>query len=307
MSQRIRKPGPTMPILATILWGVLLAFAAPATPAVAEEEEAAPSALERIRWQPGPSAAELGDVAEIKVPEGYNFAGAEDARTLLEAMGNPTSGREMGILVPVSGEWFVVFEFNEVGYVKDDEKDSLDAEAILKSIREGNEAANEERRKRGWSTLDIMGWERPPKYDENTHNLEWAIRGKSNDGLVVNYNTRLLGRGGVMEASLVVEPEHLVATLPAFKGLLGSYSYKSGHRYAEFKSGDKIAQYGLAALVAGGTAAAAAKSGLLSNLIAKLWKLIVVAAIAVASMFKKIFGFFRRDKGHASEAPHPIG
>ncbi len=306
MSQCMRKPGLTLPSVAAILWGVLLAFAAAATLAVAEEG-GAPSELEKIRWQPGPSAADLGDVAQVKVPEGYGFAGADDARTLLEAMGNPTSGREMGILVPASGDWFVVFEFNEIGYVKDDEKDSLDAQAILQSIREGNESANEERRKRGWSTLDILGWERPPKYDEKTHNLEWAIRGKSDDGLVVNYNTRLLGRGGVMEASLVVEPERLVATLPAFKTLLTNYSYKSGHQYAEFKSGDKIAQYGLAALVAGGAAAAAAKSGLLSNLIAKLWKLIVVAAIAVVSMFKKVLGFFRRDKGHASEAPHPIG
>lgn len=288
-----------------ILWTLLLAFAA-AAPALAQED-VGESPLEDIAWQGGPSKADLGEVAEIQVPAGFNFAGPEDARVLLEAMGNPTSGREMGVLVPNSGDWFVVFEFNDIGYVKDDEKDKLDAEAILARIRSGNQEANEERRRRGWSTLEILGWEQAPRYDPRTHNLEWAVRGKSDEGRVVNYNTRLLGRGGVMEASLVVGPEQLAATLPAFKGLLGKYAYKPGHRYAEFRSGDKIAQYGLAALVAGGAAAAAAKSGLLAKLFAKLWKILVVAVVAVGSMFKKILAAFRKEKDPVRQAAHPVG
>lgn len=296
---------------ATILWSALITVMAAPAPGIAIAQEAETeekSPFEDVEWQRGPAKAELGKTAEIQVPQGYNFAGADDARQLLEAMGNPTSGREMGMLVPDSGDWFVVFEFNDIGYVKDDEKDSLDADAILASIRSGNDAANEERRRRGWSTLEILGWEHAPKYDPQSQNLEWAIRGRSDDGTVVNYNTRLLGRGGVMEASLVVGPEQLAATLPSFKGLLGGYTYKTGHRYAEFTKGDKIAQYGLAALVAGGAAAAAAKSGFLANLFAKLWKLIVVAAIAIGSMFKKILGAFRRQKepAHGPEA-HPVG
>ena len=46
--------------------------------------------------------------------------------------------------------------------------------------------------------------------------------------------------------------------------------FKAGSRYAEFGQGDKIAAYGLTALVAGGAGAALAKSGLLS----KMWKAI---------------------------------
>jgi len=285
-------------LCASILWSVCIAALGVSAPLA--QEEASP--LENINWQAGPSKADLGDEAHVAVPEGYAFAGADDARTMLEAMGNPTSGRERGILVPASGEWFVVFEYSDIGHVKDDEKDQLDADAILKTIREGNDAANEERQRRGWGRLDILGWEQRPQYDPTTHNLEWAIRGQSADGPVVNYNTRLLGREGVMEASLVVDPARLAATLPAFKGLLGDYSYKDGHRYAEFREGDKIAAYGLAALVAGGAAAAAAKSGLLANMFAKLWKVIVVAAVAVGSMFKKIIVALRGEKSSTSRA-----
>jgi uncharacterized membrane-anchored protein len=255
-----------------------------------------------IEWQVGPTKAELGEIAEIEVPENFAFAGADDTRFLLESMGNPTTGSELGLLSPTDGAWFVVFEFSDIGYVKDDEKEELDADAILGTLREGNELANEERERRGWPEFTLVGWERPPQYDPKTNNLEWAIRGESGDSVVVNYNTRLLGRRGVMEATLVVDPEGLNEQLAAFKGLLTHYSYKEGYRYAEFVSGDKIAKYGLAALVAGGAAAAAVKTGLFAKLFAKLWKVLVVVAIAIGSFFKKIVASFRRKSvatGHA--------
>jgi len=52
-------------------------------------------------------------------------------------MGNPTNGRELGFLAPTNMDWFVVFEFDSIGFVKDDDKDKLDAEAMLKAIKAG--------------------------------------------------------------------------------------------------------------------------------------------------------------------------
>ena len=260
-----------------------------------------------INWAQGPTIAKLGDAASLSIPYGYQFASADDSRTLLEMMGNPTSGRELGIVTPADGAWFVVFEFSDIGFVKDDEKDSLDASAILETITEGNDAANEERERRGWPTLTILGWEQAPFYDPQSNNLEWAIRGQSVEGMVINYNTRLLGRHGVMEVSLVVDPDKLQASLPQFKNLLANYSYDAGQRYAEFTSGDKIAQYGLAALVAGGAAAAAVKSGLFVKLFAKLWKLILLVVIAIGSFFKKIVNALRGEKTSARPAAPASG
>lgn len=239
-----------------------------------------------IDWTIGPGVAALGEHAEIRIPEDYQFTGPEGTKRLLEVMENPTSGRELGFLAPTDGDWFVVFKFDEIGYVKDDEKDKLDADAILKSIREGTERANEERRKRGWATVEVVGWEVSPRYDTETHNLEWGVRGRSEGGEGVNYNTRLLGRSGVMEAGLVVDSGALTSTLPVFRHLLAGYSFKTGHRYAEYRQGDKIAKYGLTALVVGGAAAAAVKSGLL----AKFWKLIVVGVLAAVAFLRRLMG-----------------
>lgn len=244
------------------------------------------SAFERVKWQQGPSVGSLGDLAEVKIPGGYVFAGAADTKLLMEAMRNPVSNRELGFVAPAKLEWFVVFEYDDVGYIRDDEKSSLDSDAMLESLKAGTEASNKERQRRGWPTLRIVGWEQKPHYDEATHNLEWAIRGESEGGLLVNYNTRVLGRGGVMRVTLVTDPATLSATLPKFKTVLAGFDFQQGQKYAEFRQGDKIAQYGLSALVVGGASAVAVKSGALKW----LWKVGVVAVLAALAFFKKLFG-----------------
>jgi uncharacterized membrane-anchored protein len=95
-----------------------------------------------------------------------------------------------------------------------------------------------------------------------------------------------------MEVVLIVEPDKLSDTLPEFRDLLGTYAFRTGQSYAEFKPGDKVAKYGLAALVVGGAAVGAAKLGLLGPLILilkKAWKLVIIAFAAVATAVKKFF------------------
>ncbi len=254
----------------------------------------------------GPAKAVLEGVAQVDVPAGYSFIDAKGTRALMKALGEPTSGRELGLLSPTNREWSVIFEFSNIGYVKDDEKDKLKPDELLESIKRGTAEANKERQRAGHSPLEIVGWEVPPKYDETTHNLEWAIRATSEGRPLLNYNTRLLGRKGVMEVVLIVEPEKLPNTLPIFRKLLAGYSFASGQTYAEYRPGDKVAKYGLAALVLGGTAVGAAKLGLLGPLVLffkKAWKLVVVAIAAVAASFKKLFAKLFGRKGE-SGMPH---
>ncbi len=239
-----------------------------------------------VTWAYGPGSGDLDGTAEVSIPEDYVFAGAESTRVLMEAMQNPTSGKELGFLAPTGIEWFVVFEFDEVGYVRDDEKNSLDADAMLESIKKGTEASNKERQRRGWPTMTIVGWAQAPRYSEATHNLEWAITGESGGDTIINYNTRILGRGGVMRVTLVTNPDLLPQTLPKFKDLLAGYAFQKGHRYAEFKKGDKMAKYGLAALVVGGASAVAVQTGLFKW----IWKALVLGAVAIGSFFKRFFG-----------------
>ena len=251
-----------------------------------------------IDWKKGPVPCDLGAVAQVSLPDGYVFTGEKGTKTLMELMQNPVSGHELGTIMPADrpsggGSWFVVFEFSPVGYVTDTDRDKLDADGLLKSIREGTEEANKIRKEKHWATMSITGWHTPPFYDPKTNNLTWAINGvtaveegaRKETESVVNYSTRLLGRNGVMTIDLVLDPRDLQQTLPKFRDLVSSVAYKPGKRYAEFKQGDKLAGYGLTALVAGGAGAIAAKTGLL----AKGWKLIVAAFLALGAAVKKVW------------------
>jgi uncharacterized membrane-anchored protein len=111
-----------------------------------------------IAWQKGPTKGNLGGFAEIDVPLGFLFTDKAGTQKLLELTHNLPSGSEVGALVPeTDGEsWFVIFEFNESGFVKDDER-KLDADGLLSSIREGSESANEVRKEKGWPAFHVTG------------------------------------------------------------------------------------------------------------------------------------------------------
>src|SRR5262245_63124781 len=104
-----------------------------------------------------------------------------------------------------------------------------------------------------------------------------------------------------MKGNSVIDPDQLKRAMPAYQSLLNDYTYKQGERYAEYRSGDKLAKYGLAALITGGAAAVAVKTGLFASLILlfkKGAKLIVVAVVAVIAGIKKLFSGGR--KSHES-------
>jgi uncharacterized membrane-anchored protein len=210
----------------------------------------------------------------------------EDTKLLMDAMGNQPSGKEKGFYAPETMDWYVVFEFNDIGFVKDDEKNSFDTDAMLESIRKGTEESNKYRRKKGFTGLHIIGWKTLPHYNEKTHNLEWSINAKDDNGvLIINHNTRILGRSGVMRVTLVVDPINLSTVLPIFRENMSNFSFVSDQKYTSYQQGDKIAKYGLTALIVGGAAAVAVKSGLFKW----LWKLLVVGIVGIGSFLKRKF------------------
>lgn len=252
-----------------------------------------------IPWTSGPATVDIGNsLSELDLADAYAFTGAKDTQTIMESMGNPISGTEVGLLVPTAEDqdWFIVFEYEAVGYIPDDEKDELDAAAILASVREGTEAANEYRAEQGIAPLTVKGWHTEPFYDERTNNLTWTILAESEDEYgvseSVNHNVRILGRTGYMSAVLVADPSELSQLIPETEAILSGFRYKDGKTYAEYIQGDKLAGYGLTALVAGGVGAAAAKTGILQLLLKNI-KLVLIAAFAsLAAAWKWIAGLF---------------
>ncbi len=223
----------------------------------AAQEYADPNEIfSSLNWTPGPGNYEVTPRANIDLPAGFDRLDAADTQTLMELYENPSAGQEYYV-GPEDMRWFAVFSYDDTGHIEDD--DEIDADALLKSLRAGTEEGNRERRKRGWAEMNILGWQYPPFYNEGTNRLSWAVLAESEGMQIVNYNTRLLGRTGVVSATLVVEPEMLDVSVEEFENLLDGFQYNAGDMYAEYRPGDKLATYGLAALVTGGAAAAVAK------------------------------------------------
>lgn len=253
-------------------------------PAVADAQS---DAFQAIPWKEGPTVGEMGVQAQITVPEGFIFTGPEGTQQFLELTENPPNPATVGVLLPTADgeQWVVYFDYHDEGHIKDDDRDAIDADALLSKLKAGNEAGNEERRRRGWEGLNVVDWVVPPGYEASTNRLAWGIRMKSDSGnLVANYDVRLLGRTGYMSVTLACDPDQVRPLVPRLQQLLGGFEFKPGHRYGEWRSGDKVAEYGLAGLIAGGAAVAAAKVGLfgkLAAIFAKAGKLIVIAVVAV--------------------------
>jgi uncharacterized membrane-anchored protein len=238
-----------------------------------------------LNWIQAPATGRISNKAEFKVPESMAFLSDADTNKFLQMNGNlPQTGAYT--IANMKSNWFGILKFSEEGYVKDDEK--IDADALLKTLKENNQLGNEERRKQGLKTMTLEGWYFPPRYDTENKRLEWGtkLKAEGETGVTVNVTTKILGRSGYTSAILVSSPETMEKDLPEFKESLKNFSYVSGEKYSEWKQGDKVAAYGLGALVLGGAAAVATKKG--------GFKLIMVAVLgalaALWAMIKKFFG-----------------
>lgn len=247
------------------------------------------TALRALDWHIGPQTENVISRATLKTPPGGMFVDEANSKKFLELTGNiPEAGNN--IFYAPEG-WWAAFSFNPIGHVKDDEK--IDADALMKSMKESDGPANEERKKLGIPALYTDGWFIPPHYDMASKRLEWGVRLRTSEGKEsLNYTVRLLGRSGVMSATLVSSPSRLNSDVESFKSTLTSFDFNSGERYAEFKQGDRVAEYGLAALIAGGAAAVATKKGLwtvIGGFFAAFWKIIAGVGIALAAWLRSKF------------------
>lgn len=269
---------------------IFLVLAALALTCVSANVMAQNATVGQLPWQKGPITVQLGHEATLNVPAGYAFLDAGGTRQINEIEHNPPSNKDEYTLA--GPEWIAYFSYDDVGYIKDDEK--IDPDAILESIRTSTEAANKERRARGWSEMKVLGWSAKPEYDTQLKSLAWSILGEdqSNHHKIVNYNTRLLGRHGVMSVVVVAEPETLASAVGDFKTQVKGFQFVQGETYGEYQPGDHVASYGLAALITGGAAAVAAKKGLfgvIGGFLAAAWKFVLAGLVAMGAWFKSIF------------------
>ena len=266
-----------------------------------EEDDASNDGLGKLDWQPSPKVIDLGHSLSLALPEKHMFLGRSDATKVLAKMGSFHSDNLLGLVVDKSGgdDWVVTIRYDEEGYVKDDEK--IDADELMKAIKEGTEEGNAERVAHGFKPLHVDGWSEQPHYDRAAHRLIWALTASSENGKSINYNTRILGRHGIVSLNLVVDPEMLDASKPEVASLLAGTAYQAGSRYEDFDSKtDKVAEYGLTGLILGAAGLGALKLAKV-GFIAAFWKSIlaffIAAKKAVLLGIAAVVAFFKRLAG----------
>jgi uncharacterized membrane-anchored protein len=248
----------------------------------------------------GPGDIALLDQATLKIPADYFFVPKAEGARVLRALGNVVNDSTyVGLVVGThqNDQWIVVIRYIKEGYIKDDEAKNWNADELLKSIKEGVEEGNKDRIARGFPEMQVIGWVEPPGYDAATHRLVWSLLAKDKDQpdnaqKSVNYNTYALGRDGYFSLNLLSASERIASEKAVAHKLLADLSYSAGKRYEDFSATtDRIAEYGILALVGG---VAAKKLGLFALAIAfvlKFAKVFILGAVVVGAGVMK---FFRR-------------
>lgn len=265
--------------------------AGPAKPRTIEEF------LASLHFQKGDITIGKG-LATLKVPEAFRFLDSKEAQAVLvDLWGNPPAEAPLGMLVPTGlsladpNSWAVVISYDESGYVKDDDAAKIKYDQLLKDMQKDTAEGSKERVKNGYEAIDLVGWAAPPRYDADAKKLYWAKElkfGNSSDH-TLNYDIRVLGRRGVLSLNCVAGMPQLKEIEARSPEILAMVNFNDGHRYADFDpKTDKIATYGLAALVAGGVAA---KAGLFKVILGALVagkKFVILGVVALVAFFRKV-------------------
>lgn len=247
----------------------------------------------------GPKVIDIRDQAKFSMPSGMGWIPSATAARLLRALGNTIDETTLaGLVVPTDGkaQWLDVITYVNDGYVRDDDARDWKADDILESLRKGTEDSNATRREHGVPELEVTGWAQLPQYDIGAHRLVWAARvtqkqtgGQTDNDPSVNYRTTALGREGYLATTLVTSEALLAAEKPAADKILAGLNFVDGKRYADFnEKTDRVAEYGLAALVAGVAAKKLGLFALIAAFVAKFAKVGLLALLGAGAAFGKL-------------------
>jgi uncharacterized membrane-anchored protein len=107
----------------------------------------------------------------------------------------------------------------------------------------------------------------------------------------LNYDIRVLGRRGYLSLNAVAGMSDLGDVQAGMQQLLPMTEFDAGSRYADFDAkSDKLAAYGIAALIGGGIAAKAGLFAKLGVLLLAGKKFIVLLLAGIAALWRKLAG-----------------
>jgi uncharacterized membrane-anchored protein len=288
-----------MRLINTTAWILCAALALPAAaqPADGESVESAAPDM-NFEYQTGDIVLP-NKVVTLHLGERYRYLDPGETNRLIMAWGNESYPGSQGAIIPadvdpISAEgWAVILTYQDDGHVDDSDASEIDYEELLADMKEGTEEHNKARREANFPEMHIIGWAEPPRYDASSKKLYWAkeLQLEGHDVHSLNYDVRVLGREGVLSMNAVASMDQLGQIKTDMRPLIDVAEFNPGFRYAEFNEDtDRMAEYGLGALIAGGVAA---KLGLFAKLGAFLLmfkKFIIIGVLGLGGLIAKLLG-----------------
>jgi len=234
--------------------------------------------------------------ATLQVSDAFYYLNAADAeKVLVDLWGNPPGQPTLGMLFPagkspLDGDaWAVTIEYEEDGYVTDEDADKIDYQDMLKQMKKDTQEASKQRVEIGYESVELVGWAATPFYDNQEKKLHWAkeIKFGDSDYHTLNYNIRVLGRKGVLLLNFIASIEQLPEIEQNLPSVLALAEFDQGSTYADFDPDvDQVAAYGIGALVAGKVLA---KTGFFAIALVFLKKFGVFILLGLGAIVKALF------------------
>lgn len=270
----------------------------PTSPEVAQAQQTPEQFLATLKQQHGTITLPSG-IATLKLNEEFYYLDPNDTERLLtDGWGNPPGHKTLGMIIPkavnplTASGWGVIVSYKDDGHISDEDAAKIDYADLLKQMQEEDEEDNKERQKQGYAGLHLLGWAEQPHYDETSHKMYWARELKADDAedSTLNYSIRVLGRKGVLELNAVAS----IADMPMIKQelpkVIAFTNFTEGNLYTDYNPGtDKLASYGLAALVGGGLAAKAGLFAKIGIFLLAAKKFLIVGLVVIAGFVRKLF------------------
>lgn len=240
--------------------------------------------------------------ATLQVPKGLVFIDAKQTSHLLvDYWKNEEDEDILGAFISDTANIFYnvdiayLVSFNKDGYIKDDDAEDIDYDDLLKDIQESIKETNKERKELTGCEYDLAGWADTPHYDKDKKVLHWAkilnVYTDEDTASNLNYDIRILGKEGYCTLQAVCDLDDLNKVKDMSNALVNSVVFDEGYAYKDFDpTKDRISEWGIKGLIAGGLLA---KTGILAKLglfFAKFAKIIILAVVAAAGAIAKLFG-----------------
>jgi uncharacterized membrane-anchored protein len=252
-----------------------------------------------LHWQMNTVSIASG-IVNLNLNNNFKFLNSEQSNYVLHDLwGNPPRPDVLGMIFPASSGPFddssyaFVITYDADGYVKDNDADKINYDDMFKDIKAQETQDNKTREKDGYQPIYMMGWAAQPYYDKQNKVLHWAreLQFGSDSVHTLNYDVRVLGRKGILSLNAIASMSELALVKANINEVLKIPEFTPGNKYTDFNSStDKVAEYGIGALVAGGILAKTGFFAVIGKFLLAAWKFIMIGLAALWGAIKKFFG-----------------